>query len=800
MSYRFGNLSSAIAAIAIACQPVLAETTVKPANNVPVVMKEITPPPGSAPVAIPSTVVLKNGSHSQIMSTLKVKRAISGASLRTNPNLQIGNARVDMAPLLANPEALPNLANRMRAKPALVKVLAEDITAYEVEQGLIVRTFLSYETKSGVCSNASSRAQLAAAGAGCATRFDAAARSSAFANPKDMRYVADPAERAKAIKAAETEAVKVRADITADIATLRAKLGSPTGKAELEAEIGTAEAARLAKLTDTQLEEEAVNNAVTSIDEIMFIPKADRADGRKPSLTKLKDIKSSEPPAKSTRDLDSRVFITGFTLGKKYEWGRRIERTIKWCVVGCKKTYYVAAYAQLGYGAGLRFPVRLGGTYDYVSKNGAKTATLKPSFEPIDGSTADYAAAGLADDKLFDGKELVAQFDFTAQFGYKLPGSSAGINEKWGRDLTEYLPAPFTNGQFTPPAPGTKTPGAVKVFDDNNSFDLLLNHANFHIVGAQLFPAVKVALTSDALRFTMLDRVSGQETILDKSGVPVNLAIEADNSSKWTIGNPVYNLAFEITPGVNPRLFLDLAVWRTEWNDQVWFPQVAITLPPGGVNFGCHAGTVCARDYRFSPSSQSEDDSDATPLGMQIDKWGIDFEKNWSAKCPDKKCKTAIAILRSGAVAKAKTLEQTGVEKEIPGPIKVSKKFPATYADMAPIFGQANFEADGVVNAARAKKIEKDASGYALLAEASWSPKCADQLCRTNIKALSEEYKAAWIKRLTDNPEAKFLGLSIGINKEFSPRYQKEIDDSIARTRNASEPDPPAPPATREKP
>ena len=29
----------------------------------------------------------------------------------------------------------------------------------------------------------------------------------------------------------------------------------------------------------------------------------------------------------------------------------------------------------------------------------------------------------------------------------------------------------------------------------------------------------------------------------------------------------------------------------------MWFPDVAITLPPGGVDFSCHAGTVCRRSY-----------------------------------------------------------------------------------------------------------------------------------------------------------------------------------------------------------
>jgi hypothetical protein len=786
-----------IASMATIVQPVLAQKAVQPIGNQTVAAKEITPPAGPGSVAIPSSVVLKDARVSQIIGSLKVKRTISGASLRSNQKLEIGATRVDMGPLLANPAALPNVANRLRAKPTLVAVLADEITAYEVEQGLIIHTFLSYVPKPGACGSASGRTQLASAGANCAKKVDPAGRTAAFSDSQNARYIANPAARAKAVKAAEAEVAQARGGINADIAILRGKLSSAEGKAEIAAEVGAAETARLTKLSDAQLEEEAVNTAITSIDEIMFIPNADQLDGRRPTLNKLKDIKSNTPPVRSTRDLENRIFITGFTLGKNYEWGRRIEKTISWCVVGCKKTYFVGASAQLGYGAGLRFPVQLGGTYDYLEKGGSRSAKLTPSFEPVNGSEADYAAAGLPSDKLFEGKELVAQFSFAAQFGYKLPGSSAGINEKWNRDFTKYLPGDLYDGQFDPPAPGEKRE-SIKVFNDDKAFDLLGSQANFYVVGAQLFPAVKIGLTSGELSFDMLDKVSGKETKLSKSGEPVSLGINADRSSQWTIGNPRYNLAFELTPGLNPRLFLDLAVWSTEWNDQVWFPQIAVTLPPGGVNFGCHAGTVCARDYKFSPSGQQEGENDDSPLGMQIDKWGIDFTKNWEPKCADKKCKTGIAFLRTGAVGKANTLEQIGVDPKIKDPIINNKKVKATFADMAPIFEQANIEAAGIVNEARARKIEKDASGYALLAEASWSPKCADDLCRANIKKLSQEYKAAWVKRLTENPDAKFLGLTIGINKEFNPRYQKEIDDSIARVRGGSVRQP-EPPPTREK-
>jgi hypothetical protein len=35
----------------------------------------------------------------------------------------------------------------------------------------------------------------------------------------------------------------------------------------------------------------------------------------------------------------------------------------------------------------------------------------------------------------------------------------------------------------------------------------------------------------------------------------------------------------------------------------VWFPQLAVNLPPNGIDFGCHAGTTCA--IEFEPEHQA---------------------------------------------------------------------------------------------------------------------------------------------------------------------------------------------------
>jgi hypothetical protein len=45
-------------------------------------------------------------------------------------------------------------------------------------------------------------------------------------------------------------------------------------------------------------------------------------------------------------------------------------------------------------------------------------------------------------------------------------------------------------------------------------------------------------------------------------------------------------------------VFVDVAVWSDQWAWPVLFPQLAISLPPGGLNFSCHANTTCVIDFQ----------------------------------------------------------------------------------------------------------------------------------------------------------------------------------------------------------
>ena len=91
----------------------------------------------------------------------------------------------------------------------------------------------------------------------------------------------------------------------------------------------------------------------------------------------------------------------------------------------------------------------------------------------------------------------------------------------------------------------------------------------------------------EGIELAMNELLSGKVTEMESSGQTYPLAVNPqDHTSHFTIGNPEYNLAFQITPGLAARLFIDVAVWSDHWDWPVWFPQIAVTLPPDGATFG----------------------------------------------------------------------------------------------------------------------------------------------------------------------------------------------------------------------
>ena len=93
--------------------------------------------------------------------------------------------------------------------------------------------------------------------------------------------------------------------------------------------------------------------------------------------------------------------------------------------------------------------------------------------------------------------------------------------------------------------------------------------------------------------------IVNDQTYNIRSGESKILAVR-NGKSKVTLYNPDYNIAFTITPGIQYNVGVDFGVWGKTWRDEIWIPQLAISLPPGGVRFTCHANTRCSRTYEFN--------------------------------------------------------------------------------------------------------------------------------------------------------------------------------------------------------
>ena len=227
---------------------------------------------------LPNSAILRGGTHTETMQRLRVVRTYAMSDLRTNSQVRVGEARLDLQPMLSNPKALFNVAQRLRAMPQHVQVQEESSEVSEVEQGLVIHHVLTYRILPGKCSDPSAKAQLASAGVDCFTRVPTAERLAEFSRPGTPRYVADPQKREIAIAAFQRNSAQADVDATNGIADLKKALADPTQRAAIVAQVGQAETARLSTLNDDQLKEEVINASVQRYEETMFVPKVESAN------------------------------------------------------------------------------------------------------------------------------------------------------------------------------------------------------------------------------------------------------------------------------------------------------------------------------------------------------------------------------------------------------------------------------------------------------------------------------------------------------------------------------------------
>ncbi|MBX3480736.1 MAG: hypothetical protein KF842_10055 [Caulobacter sp.] len=751
---------------------------------------KIVAPASVANLSVPGSVILRGGSTDQILSKLTVIKQYSATQIQSKPVMTLGSATISFKPILDNPLLPLNVGKTLKASPALADVLSSDLTVYEVPEGLVVRSSVSFQLRPGACADQARRADLGRTGISCSRRTSDAERAAEFADRNSPRYIARPDLRAQATAEAREAAKRSQQQIDGYVGQLRSSLSDPAGRAAIDAKWGKGASLRLSGMSNSQLGDELVNSGVQKVEQFMFIPRSDQIDGETLAASFLiapggggqtgkiylaPYAKSAPPPSNPQpvkKSLQGTTFLTGFTLGRAYEWRKRVQTTISWCVFGCEETYYAELFATFDYGFGLRFPIALSGQYSYEGKD---KASLTVNFAPVDGSASDYAATGLPQPKIFSGKELVAQFSATAGASVYLPlAPPLSVSIPVGKDFTEGLPAPYANGQFKPPSPGSTNAPLVKVFDD---FDLIGGRANIGVAGGQVFPAIKAELSSDKLTFKVFDDVRGVETLLEGTGKTIALGVDAkDQSSRFSIGDPVYGLHFLVTPGIDARLFIDIGVWSDHWDWPVWFPQLAVKLPPNDVEFACHSLTTCTRNYVYSPTQQGESLGQSSKFLTDVEKWAKTFETQYLPQCADEICMFAVKLHRANAQAWAKNVYGLYLKAS-----ETAQSSEPVFSANPEVFAKAEQGAKIAVQEGQARMTQSASQGYKLLTQAVWSKKCSDVPCLKNVEMLSNQLQAALVKTQSANPDWSSLHVQTVVGPQFGAKFAAEIKASKAR-------------------
>jgi|GEM_PF-6830325 len=343
-------------------------------------------------------------------------------------------------------------------------------------------------------------------------------------------------------------------------------------------------------------------------------------ESAQPYQVKFIPQKGSPPPVppfefENVHTIDTK-FLTGFTYGKSYGHHYFIEFAEETAITD---RYYASFRYNFSAGFGLRWPFQVTGTatvdkvYNdgvpsvvpystlktgpyklckgdfYPDKNNVKYcgqgATVTLQATPVDGDPAFYAATGLPQDKIFEGKEFVFEVGATCRFHASIPGPNITYN----------------------------CPDALKGFDFGKHFAPQLggvrrNFANITQSGRELglaidFGAAYVAfnpgmtIQGDKGKFSL--DVTGlnatpSKPVLDLEAGPASftLAENAAAATSWgfEVTNPRYGLNVLIAPSIEVELGAGIGPfsWNTKFGP---FTIDALAIDLGRFDFTRHERT-----------------------------------------------------------------------------------------------------------------------------------------------------------------------------------------------------------------
>lgn len=280
-----------------------------------------------------------------------------------------------------------------------------------------------------------------------------------------------------------------------------------------------------------------------------------------------------------------------------------------WCT-----TYYIQPYYTYSYLFGLRVPLRLEAeSFGLIAQDDRITGELSVSLTPFDGSAADYRAAGLPNNLVYGGRELLAVVchkDCSAGLDADIPGPDVHIEGTVGEiDLLSKIGG---KDNFKPPDVDQRE----RIADRTLDIDLLGGEADFGFVGAKVNPYLRIIMTgrdkSIKVDQTPDDGCSPQGEKLEHNerrndfgpppqGIPINLN---NNNERVMIKHPAYTFNLQFTVGIEPRTWIDLYLWDHTWS----LGRIPIYSPSSpNYRLNRHNGSNCGYPFRVADAAPARE-------------------------------------------------------------------------------------------------------------------------------------------------------------------------------------------------
>lgn len=622
--------------------PVLATGMVFSDAGVPVVAQVQTPinrPVVSAPSGLSPLGTNPRLQRLSGLSLQQINQFSSLSSFRTsglNTTLQLGRAQLSLAPYLRSRSSLASLSQRLEGR-TIAGQLAGQAQLFRAANGaVVINEELIFQRPPGACG-----------------------LQSVQLSQRLLCYQLMPGRARNPQKKLKQGAAALKAELQA------AAAGQSTAKLPAWArQLPREQLLQLAQSSEAQLETALLNTARTKISRTMLVPPPELG---RASLTKLSALnriaqqtaqrgsvsKSGAeipvPGRRGTFDLGTNVYLAGFTYGDSFEWADTYEYEIDYGVGTA--LLRVIPYVEAYYGFGVRFPLEVSGRYVYQGGS-ARTAEVEVRMKPINGTDQQYRSTGLDETLIFNGKEIVAEFGAKAGIQYLLPIVGMGdIKYEKKFDFAAYLPDSMKDGQFKPPHYRENFPLVDPIV---MNVDLLGGQGNYAVddYGFRLTakPGLAIGLTSTDLGLNLVDFKNNSR--LNKlsygaegmsSSSPLKGAVQVVNGvSSFSLADPYYNLALQLTPGVMLEGGLYLGASELAVDEFIVFPSLAVQVPSNGVSFDCHKGTICGRNFTINTTTGGQDRSANRAASEQKqaltlvrsgvvkdDEWGDDEFHRW---------------------------------------------------------------------------------------------------------------------------------------------------------------------------